>query len=208
MVNASENDRLVWIDCEMTGLDLAVDELVEIAVVITDFELNVLDPGFQIVIKPDASALANMGEFVTEMHRSSGLLDEIPNGVSLADAEFQTLEYIQRFAPVEGKAPLAGNTIGTDRMFLAKYMPRVDRWLHYRNVDVSSIKELSRRWYPRAYFQAPAKNGGHRALADIRESIRELAYYRAAVFVPQPGPTSDEAKAVSASAVSSFALDV
>ncbi|WP_295822851.1 oligoribonuclease [uncultured Microbacterium sp.] len=208
MVNASENDRLVWIDCEMTGLDLAVDELVEIAVVITDFELNVLDPGFQIVIKPDASALANMGEFVTEMHRSSGLLDEIPHGVSLADAEFQTLEYIQRFAPVEGKAPLAGNTIGTDRMFLAKYMPRVDRWLHYRNVDVSSIKELSRRWYPRAYFQAPAKNGGHRALADIRESIRELAYYRAAVFVPQPGPTSDEAKAVSASAVSSYTLDV
>ncbi|MDR6691056.1 oligoribonuclease [Microbacterium sp. 1154] len=208
MVNASENDRLVWIDCEMTGLDLGVDELVEIAVVITDFELNVLDPGFQIVIKPDDSALANMGEFVTDMHRSSGLLDEIPNGVSLADAEFQTLEYIQRFAPVEGKAPLAGNTIGTDRMFLAKYMPRVDRWLHYRNVDVSSIKELSRRWYPRAYFQAPTKNGGHRALADIRESIRELAYYRAAVFVPQPGPTSEEAKAVSASAVSSFALDV
>ncbi|PTT18683.1 oligoribonuclease [Microbacterium sp. HMWF026] len=208
MVNASENDRLVWIDCEMTGLDLAVDELVEIAVVVTDFELNVLDPGFQIVIKPDASALANMGEFVTDMHRSSGLLDEIPNGVSLADAEFQTLEYIQRFAPVEGKAPLAGNTIGTDRMFLAKYMPRVDRWLHYRNVDVSSVKELSRRWYPRAYFQAPAKNGGHRALADIRESIRELAYYRAAVFVPQPGPTSDEAKAVSEAAVSSFALDV
>ncbi|MFJ4039031.1 oligoribonuclease [Microbacterium sp. NPDC090007] len=208
MVNASENDRLVWIDCEMTGLDLAVDEMVEIAVVVTDFELNVLDPGFQIVIKPDASALANMGEFVTDMHRSSGLLDEIPNGVSLADAEFQTLEYIQRFAPVEGRAPLAGNTIGTDRAFLAKYMPRVDRWLHYRNVDVSSIKELSRRWYPRAYFQAPAKNGGHRALADIRESIRELAYYRAAVFVPQPGPTSDEAKAVSASAVSSFTLDV
>ena len=208
MGNASENDRLVWIDCEMTGLDLAVDELVEIAVVVTDFELNVIDPGFQIVIKPDDSALANMGEFVTEMHRSSGLLEEIPHGVSLADAEFQTLEYIQRFAPVEGKAPLAGNTIGTDRMFLAKYMPRVDRWLHYRNVDVSSIKELSRRWYPRAYFQAPTKNGGHRALADIRESIRELAYYRAAVFVPQPGPTSDEAKAVSASAVSSFALDV
>jgi oligoribonuclease len=208
MVGASTNDRLVWIDCEMTGLDLAVDELVEIAVVVTDFELNVLDPGFHIVIKPDASAMENMGEFVTEMHRSSGLLDEIPNGVSLADAEFQALEYIQRFAPVEGKAPLAGNTIGTDRMFLAKYMPRVDRWLHYRNVDVSSIKELSRRWYPRAYIHAPAKNGGHRALADILESIRELAYYREAVFVPQPGPTSDEAKAVAASAVSSFAHDV
>jgi len=205
MVGASVNDRLVWIDCEMTGLDLAVDELVEIAVVVTDFDLNVLDPGFHIVIKPDASALENMGEFVTEMHRSSGLLDEIPHGVSLADAEFQALEYIQRFAPVEGKAPLAGNTIGTDRMFLAKYMPRVDRWLHYRNVDVSSIKELSRRWYPRAYIHAPAKNGGHRALADILESIRELAYYREAVFVPQPGPTSDEAKAVASSAVSSFA---
>jgi len=204
MVGASENDRLVWIDCEMTGLDLEVDELVEIAVIVTDFELRALDPGFQIVIKPDASALENMSEFVTEMHRSSGLLDEIPHGVSLADAEFQALEYIQRFAPVEGKAPLAGNTIGTDRMFLAKYMPRLDRWLHYRNVDVSSIKELSRRWYPRAYIHAPAKDGGHRALADIRESIRELAYYRQAVFVPEPGPTSDSARAVAASVVSSF----
>jgi oligoribonuclease len=205
MVGASENDRLVWIDCEMTGLDLAVDELVEIAIVVTDFELRILDPGFQVVIKPDASALDNMSEFVTDMHRSSGLLEEIPAGVSLADAEFQSLEYIQRFAPLEGKSPLAGNTIGTDRMFLAKYMPRVDRWLHYRNVDVSSIKELSRRWYPRAYIHAPAKDGGHRALADIRESIRELAYYRQAVFVPQPGPTSDGARAVAASVVSSFA---
>lgn len=205
MVSASENDRLVWIDCEMTGLDLAVDELVEIAVVVTDFELNVLDPGFQVVIKPDASALANMGDFVTEMHRSSGLLDEIPNGVSLADAEFQALEYIQRFAPLEGKAPLAGNTIGTDRMFLAKYMPRVDRWLHYRNVDVSSIKELSRRWYPRVFFQAPAKDGGHRALADILESIRELRYYREAVFVDEPGPSSDDAKEIAARTVSEFA---
>ncbi|MBM3716194.1 MAG: oligoribonuclease [Actinobacteria bacterium] len=208
MVGPSENDRLVWIDCEMTGLDLAVDELVEIAIVVTDFELNVLDPGFEIVIKPDDSALANMGEFVTEMHRSSGLLDEIPHGVSLADAEFQALEYIQRFAPLEGKAPLAGNTIGTDRMFLAKYMPRIDRWLHYRSIDVSSIKELSRRWYTRAYIHAPAKNGGHRALADIRESIRELAYYRQAVFVPQPGPTSDEARAAASAVVSSFSSNV
>ena len=200
-------ERLVWIDCEMTGLDLAVDELVEIAVIVTDFELRALDPGFQIVIKPDPSALANMNDFVTEMHRTSGLLEEIPTGVSLADAEFQVLEYIQRFVP-EGRAPLAGNTIGTDRMFLAKYMPRVDRWLHYRNIDVSSIKELSRRWYPRAYFQAPAKNGGHRALADIRESIRELAYYRSAVFVPEPGPTSDDAKQVAAAVVSSFAPEL
>jgi len=203
-VSAAENDRLVWIDCEMTGLDLSVDELVEVAVVITDFELNVLDPGFQIVIKPDDSALAHMNDFVTKMHESSGLLEEIPNGVSLADAEFQVLEYIQRFVP-EGKAPLAGNTIGTDRMFLARYMPRVDRWLHYRNVDVSSVKELARRWYPRAYFNAPAKDGGHRALADIRESVRELAYYRETVFVAAPGPSSDDARSAAASTVSSFA---
>lgn len=207
MVTAAENDRLVWIDCEMTGLDLEVDELVEIAIVVTDFDLNVLDPGFQVVIKPDASALANMNDFVTSMHESSGLLAEIPDGVSLAEAEFEALEYIQRFAP-EGKAPLAGNTIGTDRMFLAKYMPRVDRWLHYRSVDVSSIKELSRRWYPRAYFNAPAKDGGHRALADILESIRELAYYRRAVFVPEPGPTSDQARDAAAAVVSSFAPGV
>jgi len=208
MVGASENDRLVWIDCEMTGLDVAVDELVEIAVVVTDFDLRPLDAGFHIVIKPDDSALANMSEFVTEMHRSSGLLDEIPHGVSLAEAEFLALEYIQRFVPAEGKAPLAGNTIGTDRMFLASYMPRIDRWLHYRNVDVSSIKELARRWYPRAYIHAPSKDGGHRALADILESIRELAYYRQAVFVAQPGPTSDGARAAAASAVSAFATEV
>jgi oligoribonuclease len=203
MVAAAENDRLVWIDCEMTGLDLSVDQLVEIAIIVTDYELKILDPGFQVVIKPDPSALEHMNDFVTQMHRSSGLLDEIPHGVSVAEAEFQSLEYIQRFVP-EGKAPLAGNTIGTDRMFLARYMPRVDRWLHYRNVDVSSIKELSRRWYPRAYFQAPAKDGGHRALADIRESIRELAYYREAVFVPEPGPTSEAARDVAAATVSSF----
>ncbi|WJL95736.1 oligoribonuclease [Microbacterium sp. ET2] len=208
MVGASENDRLVWIDCEMTGLDLAVDELVEIAIVVTDFELRPLDPGFHVVIKPDASAMENMSDFVRTMHETSGLLEEIPGGVTVADAEFQALEYIQRFAPQEGKAPLAGNTIGTDRMFLAKYMPRVDRWLHYRNVDVSSIKELSRRWYPRAYIHAPAKNGGHRALADIRESITELAYYRQAVFVPEPGPTSDGARAAAASVVSAFSPGV
>ena len=206
-MSAHENDRLVWIDCEMTGLDLDQDELVEIAVVVTDFELRVLDPGFQIVIKPDPSALEHMNDFVTGMHRSSGLLDEIPDGVSVAEAEFLALEYVQRFA-TEGKAPLAGNTIGTDRAFLAKYMPRLDRFLHYRSVDVSSIKELARRWYPRAYIHAPAKDGGHRALADIRESIRELAYYRQAVFVPQPGPTSDGARAAAAAAVSAFAPGV
>ncbi len=208
MAGASENDRLVWIDCEMTGLDLSVDELVEIAVIVTDFELNALDPGLQIVIRPTPAALDHMNDFVTAMHTTSGLIDEIPGGVSLEEAEDRTLAYIKRFVPLTGKAPLAGNTIGTDRMFLAKYMPRVDTWLHYRNVDVSSIKELSRRWYPRAYFHAPTKDGGHRALADIRESIRELAYYRDAVFVPQPGPTSDDAKAVAAAAVSSFASQV
>ncbi|MGW9114945.1 oligoribonuclease [Microbacterium sp. NPDC055683] len=208
MVSASENDRLVWIDCEMTGLDLSVDELVEIAIVVTDFELRILDPGFQVVIRPTQAALDNMGEFVTGMHRTSGLLEEIPSGVPLEEAERQSLEYIRRFVPLERKAPLAGNTIGTDRMFLAKYMPQVDGHLHYRNVDVSSIKELSRRWYPRAYFQAPGKDGGHRALADILESIRELAYYRRAVFVAQPGPTSEEARDTAEDVVSSFARSV
>lgn len=204
MVSATENDRLVWIDCEMTGLDLSVDELVEIAVVVTDFELNLLDPGFQIVIKPSDAALANMNDFVTDMHRASGLIDEIPNGVSLADAEEQTLAYIKRFVPLERRAPLAGNTIGTDRMFLATYMQNIDQYLHYRNVDVSSIKELARRWYPRVFFQAPEKHGGHRALADILESIRELRYYRAAVFTDAPGPSSEQARDIAARTVSEF----
>ncbi|MGF3055424.1 oligoribonuclease [Microbacterium sp. YY-01] len=205
MVVASENDRLVWIDCEMTGLDLSVDELVEVAVVITDFELRPVDPGFQIVISASQQAMNNMGEFVTNMHESSGLLEEIPHGVSLAEAEKQVLDYIKKFVPQERKAPLAGNTIGTDRMFLAKYMPSVDNWLHYRNVDVSSIKELSRRWYPRVFFQAPSKDGGHRALADILESIRELQYYREAVFVDEPGPSSDEARDTAGRVVANFA---
>ena len=198
-------DVLVWIDCEMTGLDLELDEIVEVAVVITDYDLKPLDPGFNIVIKPDQSALDHMGEFVTQMHTESGLIAEIPNGVTLAEAEYEVLEYILKFVPDAGTAPLAGNTIGTDRAFLAKYMPRVDGHLHYRSVDVSSIKELARRWYPRVYFQAPAKNGGHRALADILESIRELDYYRRIVFVAEPGPTSEQAQAASASAVESWA---
>jgi oligoribonuclease len=201
----NNTDRLVWIDCEMTGLDVEIDELVEVAVVITDFDLNILDPGFTIVIKPDQSALDNMGDFVRDMHTKSGLLEAIADGVSLADAEFAVHEYILKFVPAEQQAPLAGNTIGTDRTFLAKYMPRVDRHLHYRNVDVSSIKELSRRWFPRVYFNAPAKDGGHRALADILESIRELEYYRRAAFVADPGPTSEEVQAVSASVVEKFA---
>ena len=189
----------------MTGLDIDNDELVEIAVVITDYDLKPVDDGLDIVIKPDDSALANMGEFVTNMHTSSGLIEEIPLGISVADAEYQVLEYVLSHIPAEQRAPLAGNSIGTDRAFLTKFMPRLDAQLHYRNVDVSSIKELARRWYPRAYFNAPAKDGGHRALADILESIRELAYYRQAVFVPQPGPTSDQAKSAAQSVVNNFA---
>ena len=207
-MTATADERLVWIDCEMTGLDPRVDELVEIAIIVTDFELNILDSGFQVVIKPDASAKEHMSAFVTKMHQESGLLAEMDDGISVGEAEFRALEYIQRFVSAEGKAPLAGNTIGTDRMFLAAYMPRLDRWLHYRNIDVSSIKELARRWYPRAYFNAPEKRGGHRALADIRESIKELRYYRDTVFVPHPGPSSDAAKASAESIVSSFAADV
>jgi len=201
----STADRLVWIDCEMTGLDLTVDELVEVAVVITDYDLQLVDPGFSIVIKPDQSALDTMGDFVREMHTSSGLLDEIPTGVSLADAEYAVLEYILKFVPAAQQAPLAGNTIGTDRAFLNKFMPRVDSHLHYRSIDVSSIKELSKRWFPRAYFNAPSKDGGHRALADILESIRELEYYRKAVFVADPGPTTDEVQTISAAVVEQFA---
>jgi oligoribonuclease len=192
----------------MTGLDLDVDELVEVAVVITDYQLEPVDAGFSIVIKPDATAFENMGDFVREMHTTSGLLDEIPNGVSLAEAEYEVLEYILRFVPDGGTAPLAGNTIGTDRAFLAKYMPRVDAHLHYRSVDVSSIKELSRRWFPRVYFQAPAKNGGHRALADILESIRELDYYRRVAFVTDPGPTSEDARTAAEEVVAKWAARI
>ncbi len=189
----------------MTGLDLSIDELVEVAVVVTDFDLVPVHPGFAIVIRPDQSAWDNMGDFVRNMHTESGLIDEVPNGVSLADAEFAVLEYILRYVPTGNQAPLAGNTIGTDRAFLAKYMPRVDSHLHYRNIDVSSIKELSKRWFPRVYFNSPEKNGGHRALADILESIRELEYYRRAAFVADPGPTSEQAQAVASAVVSSFA---
>jgi oligoribonuclease len=198
-------DRLVWIDCEMTGLDLAIDELVEVAVVVTDFELNVLDPGFDVIIKPSDAAKANMGDFVVKMHTASGLLEAMEEGVSLQEAQQQVLEYLQRFVPQAGQAPLAGNTIGTDRGFLMKYMPEVDGFLHYRSIDVSSIKELARRWYPRVYYNAPTKHGGHRALADILESVRELDYYRATVFAPLPGPTSEEAQAAATEVSTAFA---
>ncbi|TFC84547.1 oligoribonuclease [Cryobacterium sinapicolor] len=199
------SDRLVWIDCEMTGLDIDSDELVEIAVVITDYDLNIIDPGLDLIIKPNPASLENMNDFVRNMHETSGLINEIPNGISATEAETLVLEYVLKFIPADQKAPLAGNSIGTDRAFLTKYMPRLDDQLHYRNVDVSSIKELARRWYPRVYFNAPAKDGGHRALADILESIRELAYYRQTVFVADPGPSSEQAKTSAAEAVNIFA---
>ncbi|HVW79442.1 MAG TPA: oligoribonuclease [Mycobacteriales bacterium] len=187
---------LVWIDCEMTGLDPQSHVLVEIAVVVTDADLNRLDDGIDIVISATPEQLAAMDAFVRDMHTSSGLLDEIRHtGTSLQQAEEQVMAYLAKHVPEPGKAPLCGNTIGTDRGFLARYMPRVDAHLHYRMIDVSSIKELARRWYPRAYYNAPAKNGGHRALADIIESINELRYYRATVMVPAPGPDSDTARA-------------
>lgn len=190
---------IVWVDCEMTGLDISVDEICEIAVVVTDSELNVLDPGLQIVVKPSDKAMANMGTFVTKMHTDSGLIKEIPAGISIDQAQTQVLEYIKQWVTAERTAPLAGNSIGTDRMFLNRQMPALDSYLHYRNIDVSSIKELTRRWYPRVYFQLPKKTGNHRALADIKESIQELRYYRNTVLVEAPGPDSDAAKAVAES---------
>nr|CAA9342373.1 MAG: 3'-to-5' oligoribonuclease (orn) [uncultured Nocardioidaceae bacterium] len=192
------NDRLVWIDCEMTGLDVVADALIEVAALVTDFELNVLGDGVNVVVKPPPEALEQMHEVVTQMHTASGLLAELDSGRTLQEAEAEVLEYVRAHVPDKRKAPLAGNTVGTDRLFLARDMPELEGHLHYRVVDVSSIKELSRRWFPRAYFSAPEKGGNHRALADIRESIEELRYYRAAVFVPSPGPDSAAAKALAA----------
>lgn len=205
---ANIEDRLVWIDCEMTGLDLALDELVEVAVVVTDSELNPVHPGFTIVVKPSDAALANMGEFVTEMHTSSGLITELADGHSLADAEAQVLAYINEHVPEGQKPPMSGNSIGTDRAFVAKYMPTLNDRLHYRNVDVSSMKELAHRWFPRVYFNSPVKDGGHRALADILESIRELDYYRSALFVAEPGPTSAVAAMISKAVVTKHSRSV
>ncbi|MEY4398061.1 MAG: hypothetical protein RLZ53_637 [Actinomycetota bacterium] len=183
----------------MTGLNVEKDCLVEIAVVVTDSELNVLDTGLDLVIKPNPESLAGMGEFVTNMHTESGLINELEDGLPLEVAEREVLDYIKRWVTDPRQAPLAGNSIGTDRMFINRYMPTLDEFLHYRNIDVSSIKELTRRWYPKVYFQLPKKDGGHRALADILESIQELKYYRKTVFVEQPGPTTDQSKEAAAS---------
>lgn len=192
------SDYLVWIDCEMTGLDLEHDGLCEVAALVTDGDLNVLGEGVDIVIKPSAAQLEHMGEFVTEMHTKSGLLPELEHGTTVEEAERLVLEYVREHCPIARKVPLAGNTVGTDRMFLAKYMPELEGHLHYRNVDVSSLKELARRWFPRVPQLAPAKTGNHRALADIQESIEELRYYREALFVPAPGVASATLREIAA----------
>jgi oligoribonuclease len=195
MANA---DRLVWIDCEMTGLDPKFDEIAEIACIVTDAELNELEEGITLVVKPGEESFARMDDFVVNMHTVSGLIEEIPLGIGLADAEQQVLAYVKTHVPEPRKAPLAGSSVYVDRGFLANYMPELDAHLHYRLVDVSSVKELTRRWYPRVYFASPEKTGNHRALGDIRDSISELRFYRDAVFVPQPGPDSDSARAIGA----------
>jgi len=194
----AHTDRIVWIDCEMTGLSLADDALIEVAALVTDFDLNQLGDGVEVVIRPPAGALEQMGDFVREMHTSSGLLDELEDGLTMEEAQRRVLDYVRAWVPEPMRAPLGGNTVGTDRGFLARDMPELESHLHYRVIDVSSVKELSRRWYPRAYFSAPAKSGGHRALADIRESIAELRYYRAAVFVAPPGPSAEDLRALAA----------
>ncbi|RCV56127.1 oligoribonuclease [Marinitenerispora sediminis] len=195
------NDSLVWIDCEMTGLDLEHDALIEVACLITDGDLNQLDDGIDVVVRPPQAALDQMGDFVRQMHTTSGLLEELDKGVSLEEAEDLVLNHIKRYVPEPKKAPLCGNSIATDRTFIARDLPAIDEHLHYRMVDVSSIKELLRRWYPRVYFASPEKHGGHRALADITESIRELRYYRAAAFVAAPGPDTATARAIAADVV-------
>ncbi|HEU5472500.1 MAG TPA: oligoribonuclease [Actinophytocola sp.] len=190
-------DNLVWIDCEMTGLDLGKDALIEIAALVTDSDLNVLGSGIDLVIHADDAPLDAMPDVVREMHARSGLTDEVRRStVTLAEAEQQVLDYVRSHVPEPRTAPLCGNSIATDRGFIARDMPTLDNHLHYRMVDVSSIKELCRRWYPRIYYAQPDKGLAHRALADIRESIRELIYYRRTAFVPLPGPSSEEAKAV------------
>jgi oligoribonuclease len=190
------NEHIVWIDCEMTGLDPVADALIEVAVLVTDSELNILGDGVDVVIKPTESALAGMSDFVRRMHTDSKLIDALPHGLTLEEAEAKVMEYIRAWVPEPNRAQLGGNSVGTDRLFLARDMPQVVDHLHYRVIDVSTIKELARRWYPRAYFQSPAKTGNHRALGDIRDSIDELRFYREAVFVPAPGPESAAAQAI------------
>jgi oligoribonuclease len=180
----NEAPNLIWVDCEMTGLELDKDVLVEIAVLVTDSQLNILGEGVDLVLKASQESIDGMNDFVREMHTSSGLITEIPDGVSHEAATTAILEYLNKYAPGAGKSPLAGNSVSVDRTFIAKYLPEVNAYLHYRTVDVSSIKELARRWYPKVYFAAPKKTGNHRALGDIRDSIEELEYYRNSIFIP------------------------
>src|SRR5690625_446253 len=182
----------------MTGLDLARDALIEVAVVVTDSQLTPVDGGIDLVIAPPPGAVEQMGDVVRDMHTTSGLLEVLDQGLSMADAQAQVLDYVRRWVPEARKAPLAGNSVGTDKAFLERDMPELTEYLHYRIIDVSSIKELAKRWYPRVYFASPEKNGGHRALADILESINELRYYREAVFVADPGPSTDKAREIAA----------
>ncbi|GGH58487.1 oligoribonuclease [Rothia aerolata] len=190
------NERIVWIDCEMTGLSLEDDALIEVAALVTDAELNILGEGVDVVIKPSPEALEQMNDFVTTMHKNSGLLEELDQGMTMEKAQKQVLDYIKAHVPEAGKAQLGGNSIGTDKTFLVRDMPELIDYLHYRVIDVSTIKELSRRWFPKAHYNAPEKTGNHRALGDIRDSIDELRYYREAVFVEAPGPDSDEAQKI------------
>lgn len=202
---ALKNDRLVWIDLEMTGLNPARHVIVEVAALITDANLNVLGSGIDLVVHATEAELAEMDDFVRNMHTSNGLLEEIQGStVSISEAEDAVLALIAEHCSPDHPAPLAGNSIATDRSFIRAHMPRLDEALHYRMVDVSSIKELARRWYPRVYFGQPDKGMSHRALADIVESVRELDYYRRALFVSGEGPTSDEAASFAAESVASY----
>lgn len=204
----TDNSPIVWIDCEMTGLDLEKDELCEVAVVITDSNLTPLDAGIDIVIKPSDEAMAHMGSFVRNMHKTSGLLPLIDEGIDVRDAAEQVLAYITKFVPEGRKAPLGGNSVGTDKAFLTEAMPEVIDHLHYRIIDVSSIKELAKRWYPRAYYASPEKVGNHRALGDIFDSIDELRYYRSVLFPAGSGPSTETARDAAAEIVASRSQDL
>ena len=205
---SAPNDRIVWVDCEMTGLDLTADALIEVAAVVTDSELTVLGDGVDALITPPAEALEQMVPFVRQMHTTSGLLDALPGGMTIEEAQDVVLDYIKTWVPDAGKAPLAGNSVGTDKAFLERDMPGLVGHLHYRIIDVSSFKEVARRWFPRVYFASPEKAGGHRALADILESIDEMRYYRAAMLVPPPGPDSAAARRIATEVLATSARRV
>ena len=196
---ANEQPNLIWIDCEMTGLDLEKDVLVEIAVLVTDSELNVIGEGIDLVISATPEQLAGMNEFVTQMHTNSGLITEIPTGISVSVAEDLIIKYLESASTVAGKSPLAGNSVSVDRSFIARDMPRLNEYLHYRTIDVSSVKELARRWNAKVYFNSPAKTGNHRALGDIQDSIAELAHYRANFLIAGAPLVANQAQANEAS---------